>query len=254
MPSEPYLHAIDCLTQLGPQRAWSLVVTVFGDMAQARDQSLAGPTLSLLMTDMKVKPDALRVALHRLRADGWITSQKNGRTSRHALSEKGRRESQVATPVIYRRPEDMPSSWHAILLPDADSENRTQLLAKGYVPVSPRLFVGSDLSRPPKDALVLEPTVVPAWVKSQLQDESVAREYETLHTALLDVQTALTELSEPSDIQIAVLRCLIVHNWRRLVLKHPALPKSLYPTEHKGTACRSLVMDLLDSLPRPTLA
>ena len=30
---------------------------------------------------------------------------------------------------------------------------------------------------------------------------------------------------------LSVLRCLIVHNWRRLVLKHPMLPAGLYPDD-----------------------
>lgn len=252
MPSDPYTHAIARLSDLGPQRAWSLVVTIFGDMAQ--DQSIAGPTLSGLMADMNVKSEALRVALHRLRADGWITSEKQGRTSRHSLSDKGRSESRVATPKIYRRPEDMPKGWHLILLPDTNAPSDAVLAMRGYQRVENRLYIGSDLATSPDCAIVLNPQNAQGWLPKTLYDDALAQEYNALHAALVDVQALLADLTNPSPNQIAVLRCLIVHNWRRLVLKHPALPSDIYPPSHKGAACRALVTDLLDALPRPVLA
>ena len=98
MPFDPYHDTIARLTALGPLRVWSLLVTVFGDLTQ--DDALEGPTLSALMSEIGVKPEATRVALHRLRADGWITSEKTGRTSRHRLSAKGRADSDAERGAI----------------------------------------------------------------------------------------------------------------------------------------------------------
>ena len=46
---------------------------------------------------------------------------------------------------------------------------------------------------------------------------------------------------------------LIRHNWRRLVLKHPALPGGLIRPEWPGYRCHLLVDRLLRRYPRPAL-
>ena len=44
-----------------------------------------------------------------------------------------------------------------------------------------------------------------------------------------------------------------MHNWRRLVLKHPALPGGLIRPEWSGYRCHLLVDRLLRRYPRPAL-
>ena len=51
-----------------------------------------------------------------------------------------------------------------------------------------------------------------------------------------------------------MLRSLIVHGWRRLVLKHPDLPPDVYSDAWRGHDCRALVTGLLTRLPRPALS
>ena len=99
MPTDAYAQALRSLGDLGPMRVWSLLVTVFGDLAP--DRPLNGPTLSAIMGEIGIKPEASRVALHRLRSDGWIASAKKGRTSLHALTAKGQSDSDAARQRIY---------------------------------------------------------------------------------------------------------------------------------------------------------
>ena len=58
-----------------PPRVWSLLVTVFGDLAQD-GSALPGTVLGEIMSRVGIKPEAMRVALHRLRKDGWIESER----------------------------------------------------------------------------------------------------------------------------------------------------------------------------------
>ena len=74
MPSDVFTHTIADLRALGGQRVWSLMVSLFGDLAQAEGAGIDGPVLSRIMTAMQIRPEATRVALHRLRNDGWIAS------------------------------------------------------------------------------------------------------------------------------------------------------------------------------------
>ncbi|NRB03100.1 MAG: PaaX family transcriptional regulator [Rhodobacteraceae bacterium] len=254
MRSEPYTTSVDLLTGLAPQRVWSLVITIFGDLAQEKGQWLAGPTLTVMLAEMHVKPDAVRVALHRLRSDGWLTSEKAGRTSRHKLAAKGLKESQAATPIIYGAPKDMAKSWHIALISDDLEGPRETMQKAGYTLLHGRCYVGSDASRPPATALVLRPENAPDWILGSLHPEPLTGEFETLHTALEDVEGLLSSDLSLTDMQIAVLRALIVHNWRRLVLKHVDLPAELFDERWRGHACREAVLRLLERLPKPQLA
>ncbi|MCY3875878.1 MAG: hypothetical protein OXF88_16515 [Rhodobacteraceae bacterium] len=47
---------------------------------------------------------------------------------------------------------------------------------------------------------------------------------------------------------------LIVHGWRRLILKAPTLPDHVFPDGWEGESCRSHVTGLLSLLCRPTQA
>ena len=76
---------IDDLLKLGEVKVWSVLVTLFGDLAPGQTDHLAGPDVSRLVERLAIKPEALRVALHRLRKDNWIESSKSGRISHLSL-------------------------------------------------------------------------------------------------------------------------------------------------------------------------
>ncbi|MEP5760757.1 MAG: PaaX family transcriptional regulator C-terminal domain-containing protein [Litoreibacter sp.] len=57
-----------------------------------------------------------------------------------------------------------------------------------------------------------------------------------------------------SNLEIAALRILIVHGWRRIVLRTPALPDFVFPDHWAGPACRDHVARLLTQLPAQDLA
>jgi len=243
MPCDPYRDAVARLTALGPLRVWSLVVTVFGDLAPA--EPLAGPTLSAILAEIGIKPEAARVALHRLRADGWIISEKQGRTSRHRLSAKGQADSDAARPRIYPGPvSDMQVQF--VLCPETVAPDPHH-----FAQVAPRLFVAAGDTQPPKDAMTLHARAMPNWLTTSAETDALRQGYAALHAALSDLD--LPDATTLGALRVAVLRVLIVHGWRRLVLKHPALPPPLFSDQWQGHTCQQLVADHLAALPRPAL-
>ncbi|WP_259940018.1 hypothetical protein [Sulfitobacter sp. M368] len=76
------------------------MISLFGDLAQGAGDRIDGPVLSAIMARQHIKPEAVRVALHRLRNDGWVTSEKSGRIRQHSLTDKGRRESDRQPPHL----------------------------------------------------------------------------------------------------------------------------------------------------------
>jgi phenylacetic acid degradation operon negative regulatory protein len=248
MPTDGYKTHLAALRTLGGRRVWSLMISLFGDLAQAEGETIDGPVLSNIMEPLDAKPEAVRVALHRLRNDGWITSTKSGRISSHALSAKGRAESIAASPRIYAKPGGTQGAWQVVLTQDASAE-----AGEGFTPLAPRIFVGAATLATPENALVLQGNHVPDWLRSQAEPAHLRGEYRALQHTLAALQDALPVGTTLPPNEIAAMRCLIVHNWRRLVLKHPALPADLTSAEWPGQKCHVLVNDLLAQFPRPSL-
>jgi phenylacetic acid degradation operon negative regulatory protein len=253
MLTKPISDAANALIALGSQRVWSLLVTVFGDLAQNEGDVIEGPVLSALMAGIGIKPEATRVALHRLRNDDWIASHKKGRTSQHSLTARGRRESTAANPRIYNLPRQSPDKWQLVIMESASAQTRTSMEFLGFAPFMPRVYLGASNAHAPKDAMVLMPETVPTWLAAQFEPKDLLQDYAALYHALLGTRLALTDADPLTPRDTAVLRCLIVHSWRRLVLKHPDLPRALYSESWRGHECRVLVSDLLIRLPKPNL-
>ena len=251
---DPYRAAIEALIDPASLRVWSMIATAFGDLALAEGEAIPGPTLSALMAEMDIRPEATRVALHRLRGEDWISSEKAGRTSLHALTEKGRRESEAAARRIYRLPDEMPPDWKAVLLESSAATARSQMAALGFAPLAPRIYVGAADATAPQGALELTPHAVPDWLGAQFEPKDLAEDYAALLTRLQAVRALRVGNAQLAPLQVATLRCLIVHGWRRLVLRHPELPRGLYSQDWLGHDCRALTHELLGGLPRPNIA
>lgn len=76
--------------------------------------------------------------------------------------------------------------------------------------------------------------------------QDFARALDNLHSRL-QIAPALTTLES------AALRVLLVHSWRRIVLKAPILPDDVFPTGWRGPVCRQRVSTLLARYPKQQL-
>lgn len=231
-----------------------MLVTIFGDLARDPEDRIVGPVLTRLTEEMGIKPEAVRVALHRLRNDDWITSLKTGRTANHALTAYGRRESQAASALIYAAPNALPKTWQLALTDSANGERKQEMLDARFFPVTSRIYLAHGDAKAPQNSAVMRGEIAPGWMIRQIIPEDLAEQYSQLLETLRLTRSALNEATKVSAIETALLRCLIVHHWRRLVLRHPYFPPSLTGETWSGYQCRIEVVSLLSRLPRPSLA
>ncbi|MEM6760638.1 MAG: PaaX family transcriptional regulator C-terminal domain-containing protein, partial [Pseudomonadota bacterium] len=243
MNTDPYRSSLDALVALGPMRVWSVLVTVFGDLAP--NKPIAGPALTALMSEIGIKPEATRVALHRLRGDGWIVSEKVGRHSRHALSVTARADSEAARPQIYGAPPTPDDISFVLLRAGAPIPDQTHLTK-----IAPRLYSVAQKNSVPDGALVLNAVHLPDWTAAEIETPALREAYTSLLRVLRSVANQpLTFLEGP--LQHAALRVLIVHSWRRLALRHALLPRAAHSPDWPGHDAREIVRDLLPRLGRP---
>jgi phenylacetic acid degradation operon negative regulatory protein len=243
------------LTGCGNSRTWSILVTIFGDLAQNYEDEISGSLLLALTQLIGIKPQAMRVALHRLRRDGWIVTEKSGRTSKHRLSEFGLNQSVTASPRIYAQTAKVPDTWHVLIAnPETKIDDKT-LVMHGYRSILSGVYIGAGAG--PEDIvdfLVVNGNLssVPEWLQDLIADVATVDDHSRLKRSLGVVESALENGYTPTIIETAVIRTLIVHDWRRIVLRQPDLSLELF-SQRPFAQCRSHVWGLLERLERPSL-
>lgn len=232
-----------------PPRVWSLLVTVFGELAQDKGAKISGSVIGQLTGLIGIKPEASRVALHRLRKDGWIESQRTGRSSAYSLTEQGRAQSAAASPLIYSSNPPTQDAWLIVSDPTHPASDLNGIWITSHIVISPK---------PSSDPHVFstklsETNALPEWMKARLCPADLIALSAELSHHLSQLQTRLDHISQLTPLQIATLRVLIVHEWRRVALKAPALPDSVFPEGWRGAECRKMAHNLLTKLQKPEL-
>ena len=248
------------LTSEGSLRVWSVLVTIFGDLAQNKSDQVSGSLITALTSLVGIKAEATRVALHRLRKEGWIESTRVGRASVHRLTEYGHNQSATAAPRIYARETNTPEIWHVLISSNSETSRKelADLLLTGeYISVNSATAMASGPMPDDLDDLLgfeTSAVAVPKWLQDLLGPEQLKSAYDDFWKSVQAIDELLPQAGVDEPMKTAMLRVLIVHNWRRIILRHPVLPAEFLPTDWKGPACREAVSKLLDRLPRPQLA
>ena len=245
-----FQSAIEILTQGERHRVWSLIVTVFGDLARNDGDEISAQTLGKLTEPLGVKSEALRVALHRLRKEGWLESRRSGRSSSYFLAQFGQSQTTIATPRIYC--DTTPEAYEWVLLQSSgNSEETSDILSAlengGHIiRLNGSSYIGGNLDNNLSAELFLtriDQSNLPEWVKKEIVSETVCESYAKLSKSFAGVLGRVSYDFNP--IERAALRTLIVHSWRRIRLRHLDVPASFFPEDCQASKCKELYQKLL---------
>jgi phenylacetic acid degradation operon negative regulatory protein len=245
--SPPLLDAFHART---PIRAGSLVVTVFGDAVAPRGGELSLASLVEIMAAFRIGPGVVRTALSRLVAEGWFERRRLGRNSFYRLSASGRAAFETATEKIYGGTHHRWDGAFAMILLDqngARGQARAKLEALGFGAISPDLLIApTDLSTVQLDTGVrLEARPVEADDARRLAERAwpiaaLAQRYGAFIRLFAPAHEALRSGDGPADLDALVVRVLLIHEYRRIVLRDPLLPSELLPHPWAGDEARAL--------------
>lgn len=232
---DPLAPLISALHAQGRLRVWSLVITVFGDSVQYRGGRISNVRLQALLGRIGVESGAIRTALSRLGRDGWVTSEREGRKSYFQLTPDGQTRFTDATSRIYAAPRTQPVSlWTLAIGPGQPGLS----VAPGVV------LRPADHPAPPPDVAV---TGTLAQLSPQIRNALLSEPQRNALAALFAEIDALRGLDLP-PLDAAAARTLLIHRWRRIVLRYPEAPAELLPQEMHGRDPRSEVASLYAAL------
>ncbi|MEM9708463.1 MAG: hypothetical protein AAF871_06675 [Pseudomonadota bacterium] len=201
------------LIALDTIKTWSLIVTLFGDYQGTR---LSGKDIRTFLEPLDLKPEAIRVALHRLKRDGWIGSAKSGREVQYSLTKKGRTETMASYSDVYRQDAKYPNGWHVFLFDHDDDRRR---IGTNSIHLGPNLYLAPETSETPSAGhltLSLETDLLPLWVQKRIVGEDTLKIAEDL---LRMAHRFECELNGASELRIALVRMLFLHHWRKMALR-----------------------------------
>lgn len=269
---------IEATLAADPPRAKSLIVTVWGDALAPHGGELWLASLIGLMAPLGVGERSVRTSVFRLAADGWLAGESAGRRSRYHLTGAGARTFADAVRRIYF-PHDDPwdGRWQLVLAPPevlAPRERaalRNALAWGGFCALAPGLFArplaaqGDALPLPratrakltvldardargaAADGVALAGIAVDAFGLAALA--ASYRRFLARFGRALDLFRASHQPPDPRAAFAA--RTLLIHAFRRVLLRDPLLPPALLPPDWPGTAAYALTRELYRRVWRP---
>jgi len=266
--------AIDALAERLRPDAKSLIVSLWGDAVAPHGGVVWLGSLFDLVEPFGLGDRVVRTSVFRLSKEGWLTSTQVGRRSAYGLTESGRRRFEAADRLIYAgRPLPWSGRWTIVFTGLVDGEAREALrrdLAwQGFGQLLPGVMV-----HPAPDEMALRQALAEAvvgdaavvmragaedWGRPEALRDLVARAWDldglaAGYAAFLDAfRPFLDRLGrvEPTPRQAFRLRILLVHAWRRAILRDPLLPEELLSADWPGAAARLLVRDLYRAVGAP---
>ncbi|MCQ4160020.1 phenylacetic acid degradation operon negative regulatory protein PaaX [Roseomonas sp. GC11] len=221
-----------------PPRTASLIITLYGDVVAPRGGSLWLGSLQAVLDRFGLNEGQVRTAMSRLVEEGWLARSRQGRLSFHRLGARGEAEFAAAARRIYAaRSPDWDGRLHFVLAEAA--EQREALLAQGFALVAPGLLA-SPWREPPAGLPAFRAEARDAAALAAVGQAFPLAPLAEGYAAFLTLFAPLREAPIPAPLEALTLRLLLVHEFRRLVLRDPGLPEALLPPGWPGRAARAL--------------
>lgn len=233
--------SIELLIGLEKIKVWSLIVTLFGDLDQASSQSLSGKQINNLLGYIGIKPEATRVALHRLKNEDWIETSRSGRETIYKMSDSARRETSSVYADIYGSSIKYPQGWRLLIIPDHKDEQ-----------IKPAIHVMKNILLIPKATKIndmelvsmqFEPQTIPDWFSEKIispPNLEIARK--------LKIAAELNS-SKTRKLNDVAMRLLILHHWRKLALRDSVWCYISLKNKSVLAQCHKSVSDFLQNTP-----
>jgi len=203
--------SLEILIELEKIKVWSLIVTLFGDLDSSSSQSLSGKQINNLLGHIGIKPEATRVALHRLKNENWIKTSKSGRETIYQMSDKARRETSSVYADVYSSSVKYPEGWQLLITPDnQDAKTTTAIPIMKNILLVPTASQKQDMKMMPAE---LKTQNIPDWFAGKIINPSILEIANKLKTAAGMPMPKTTKLNE------VAMRLLILHHWRKLALR-----------------------------------
>jgi phenylacetic acid degradation operon negative regulatory protein len=244
---------------VGETSARSLLLTLLGEFVLPQEGPVWTSTIVEVLDSLGVEEKSARQALARTAADGWLASERVGRSVRWSLTPSGRRLLTEGAERIYAFGAPPPSwdgLWLILYVSVPESKRRlrhklrTKLTWAGFGSPGPGMWISPLPDREAEVRAVVEGLGLdggalsftarfaaigsePAMVRRAWDLDVVAAQYDGF-------VSAFGQLSPDSAHDTMLAQTRLVHEWRRFPFLDPRLPAELLPPDWVGDRAREL--------------
>ena len=253
-------------------RAGSLAVTIFGDSVAQQGNSVWLGGLVTVMQQFGSNARQSRTAIFRLGREGWLTPQLIGRRSYYSFTESGERQYARAAERIYAAAAAVwDGQWTLITGVGLEAVLREELRRRlGWLGFGS--LGGGLLAHPQVPLATVQDVIrelgcesqVVVWratadldtplvelVRNSWRLGELAGRFQQFITRFSAFEALLADMPALDPRDAFVLRTLLIHEYRRLLLKSAELPPVLLPPQWPGHAARDLTAVLYRRLHAP---
>jgi len=246
----------------------SLLITLFCDAVTRHGGEIWLGSLIRSLAPLGISERLVRTAVFRLVKDDWLVSRKEGRRSYYGLSPAGINQYQRAARRIYtNRRAEWDGVW-TLIIPSFVNEDKRELLRKGLLwqgfgLLSPGVYAMPSQDRKslnellgeldvrdsvvimtaradePGNGNALQRQVMERWNLAELGEQ-----YQSFLSRYRPVLHHLSGKGAPDPERAFLLRTLLIHDYRRILLRDPELPIDMLPNDWTGFDTHNLTADI----------
>jgi phenylacetic acid degradation operon negative regulatory protein len=248
--------------ELGSASARSLLLTVLGEFALPRDEPVWTSTVLDALAQLDVEQRASRQALARTSAEGLLVSERHGRRTAWALTERGHALLSEGTTRIYsfmREPHAWDGRWLVLTVSIPETQRklrhrlRTQLTWLGLGSPYSGMWISPDVSKSDEVRRVIVELELEAqsfaWVGPTA---GIGDEGQLVEAAwdLADVEKRYLQFLDAFEGRRAAAvsdaftaQVELVQEWRRFPFLDPDLPRELLDHDWPGPRAAAVFHD-----------
>lgn len=221
-------------------RAAAFIVTVYGDIVLPRGGVFWTGSLIEICNRAGLSESVVRTAISRLVTANRLKGERNGRRSYYSLDASSHAEFEQAAKLLYQ-PDQEPKGWQVIYAPDlTDAEALRLRMGR----MGSAIFIRPDRGQAvPENAQILctqDPDNMD-WLAQFWDLSQIHQRYCDLIARFSPLYQQADELTSETALMV---RLILVHMYRSVLLRDPRLPRKALPQDWQGHTARNLFRNL----------
>ena len=249
-------------------RAGSLIISLFGDSIYQHGNSIWLGSLIESLEPFGLNARQIRTAVFRLVQEDWLVSEQSGRRSYYSFTDFSIRHYEKAARRIYAsQEEDWDGKWTVVIPTFVSNEKRDQLrkelLWLGYGAITPGVLAHPSGTRQSLDETLQEMGITNDVVilKAETEElasraclkklthtswklDEIAKRYEQFLEKFRALSMAVKRRKQLDVRDCFLIRTLLIHEYRRILLNDADLPGELLPVNWPGKTSFELTANL----------
>ncbi len=268
----PKLKAVERLlrdfSEQRPLRGGSLIITIFGDSISQHGNAVWLGSVIKALQPFGLNQHLLRTAAYRLIQDNWLVARPIGRRSYYSFTDFGLRHyEKVARRIYAAQHAGWDGQWTLVILGLVSDQQRDALRKElswlGYGALSAGVMASPGSDKQSLDETLQELNVAGKVVVMNARTEEMAsrtvlqsmandcwrldelsERYETFLQRFRPVLKAASSVKQLAPEDAFQIRTLLIHEYRRILLKDTDLPDEVLPANWVGRAACNLTANL----------